>query len=148
MSYPRLYSTKPSDSKSESDTDVDMKLRQSTFVISSETSVTIDNVDHTSIPRPNLQHDSSRKPIFGAKTQEEDSQIPNTDFDHTQSIEATQSIENLHSTQTRIKEPTTPTAAIETPVPESPATFFCRFFEPKTETTSAPSEQLHLSSRI
>ena len=119
-----------------------MKLRKSTLELP-ETSATIDSVDHTKRHRSNIAHEMQKRTLMESTPQTQDTQKVNTDFDHTQRIEPSQTEETQNLPSAKMKEPTTPPSTNETTVTESPASFFIRFFGPKIENPYKPDNIVH-----
>ena len=126
----RVVITSVFDSKSESEDNDQTKSKKAIKLeLPPATDVSLSSVDHTALPRPNLEHDQSRIPLFDPNTLDED-------FFETDALE-TQPISNTPSTPPRsdgnplLKHE--PTIADPIMVPDSPGGFFLQFIKEKVE---------------
>ena len=112
---------------------MDIKLRKSAFTLSTNTADGVDSTDHTAMHRSNRDREMARSPVFYTSPKVQTIGNRNTDFDHTQILEATQSQDTPPLTAVKTRGPTSPTGRITPPVPESPAPFLFKYMDPKGE---------------
>ena len=120
---------------------MDLEVGRSTFALPMNLNNGIDATDHTSTPRPNIEHDGEMVPIFGVSALPPLEGHPNTDFAHTQILEATKAKTPLIGV--RQDEPSTHTVAVRSSIPESPASFLFKLLGQQEEENPIQSETIH-----